>query len=361
MLNFYTFTLPFKKVFKTGAGDFLERSGIIIQYSDSKFEVLAEASPLPGFSVETLQQVKKNLIRHHKFINNFFSIEYNLEELRDFLQTIPDLASLQFAISYIGLKILSHRNQQPVSKILGFDTPDFLKINDVIGNGNHDNLEKQIRRSIRQGFITIKIKTPEPTSELASVLTNVYQSEPTVIFRLDANQSWKESELKSATLRFKHLPIEYIEEPVQIKNPQHLASLSSKSHIPIAIDESVSNPLQLRNFLQYLPNNYYVIKPQLYGNLLDLHETISHQGTQVKMNIVITTLLESGVGRGIIAEIAAIFGNPDLSHGLHTGSVFNEELYQGFTVKNGILSISENYFRQPSFKDLSSNFLLRFL
>ena len=59
MFELYSYSIPFKKPFVTGAGTFNTREGIILRYHDSQIDVVSEAAPLPGFSSESLKQVKE--------------------------------------------------------------------------------------------------------------------------------------------------------------------------------------------------------------------------------------------------------------------------------------------------------------
>lgn len=360
MLNFYTYTLPFNTVFKTGAGEFRERAGIIVQYKEPGIEILSEASPLPGFSVENLSHIKRALHSHQKQIGDFLASDFSLHQLREFLDILPDFPSLQFSISYTGIQLLSRRKQLPVYVLLNCSFHSLLYVNDVMGAENLTGLTKRVERGVDQGFQTFKLKAPAPSVQLANVLTEIHQLFPGITFRLDANQNWSESTLKRDTARFEHLPIQYIEEPIPIVDPDHLAQLNNISHLPVACDESIPDLSSLKNFLLYAPRNYYIIKPQLFGNILNLCETISPKKALEHQRVVITTLLESGIGRTMVTEIAAIAGTPELAHGLHTGHLFKKKLFKEMEVTNGILQLPDSGTLAVSITNTEPNILQPF-
>jgi len=63
----------------------------------------------------------------------------------------------------------------------------------------------------------------------------------------------------------------------------------------------------------------------LTGNLLQLSQRIDEARPDRK-GVVVTTSLESAIGREMVRLIASTLGDPELDHGLNTGSLFREDL-----------------------------------
>lgn len=359
MLQFYEFTLPFHSVFKTGAGDFLQRSGILIHFRDQSTHILAEASPLPGFSRESLGEVKKLCISYKEDIDHFLLSDFSVSRLRSFLENLPAVPSFQFALSYLGLEIISERRKVPFHLLLQRPFKRNLKVNDVIGAGDINHIQSKIEEGMERGINTFKIKAPYPVEQLAEDLEQVHKKFPGIKFRLDANQTWPVQKLDEISSLFVNLPVEYIEEPVSTFGPEKLSDIISACRIPIALDESISSLSMVGSALKNYPETTLIIKPSLFGNLFDLIETISRFSTLLS-NIIITTTIEARIGRSMIASIASVTGDPEKAHGLNTGHLLRYDLLDDFTISEGVLELPESGRWKHSPADINTNLLNRF-
>jgi len=326
MFNLYRFRLPFKTPFQTAAGTFSYRHGVILRYQKNEIDFVSEASPLPGFSAEGVDDVIQNLTSRGKMIDAFFSGDFNKEELSRFTHSFPNLPSLQFGVSSLGLQLLSRRNNLSFSKLFNTDPPprQILK-NAVIGDVDSKLFMQQATRYIESGFTVIKCKVTANTGHLPESLKNLTKTHPTIAFRLDANQSWSVSQVHALSTQFEGLPIQYIEEPAQSSSIREFNDTASECMLPVAADESIVRfglqPWTTSN--TELP--FLVIKPMLLGNLIDIYETIGRSGLH-RDKVIFTSTLESAVGRNLTAVSAGLIGSKNKAHGLHTGHLFTDDL-----------------------------------
>lgn len=328
--------MPFRTPFKTGAGDISSRDGVLIQFQDGDVDVLAEASPLPGFSVETFNEVKSHFLKIKFDLDTFLKTPFSLEKLKQF---IKGPASIQFAISDLGRKVLHARANQPLNHPLFQSENKSILVNDIVGYHDPEITKKLILSALDSGFKTIKIKTPYPDPDLATVLREVYSKSEDVNFRLDANQNWDLEKLKIFNRYFDDLPIEYIEEPIVMQSDNEIEPFSSISAYPIALDESITNIDHLAKLLKQHTDLFVIIKPMLLGNIFELSETLSRYRGSYK-RVIITSSLESGVGLETISLIAASLGDNSRAHGLNTGKLFRNDLFTNDDMKNGILDLT---------------------
>jgi O-succinylbenzoate synthase len=326
MLRLYEYRLPFCRPFKTAVTEFTQRKGIILRYRNGKSDLLAEAAPLPGFSKERYDDVKKALMQNRAEIDAYLSKVSSLDDIRNALhRSGMDMPSIEFAVSFLGLSLLADRGGKTVFELLKRPVPDELSINAVAGNLPPDQMKEQIMASAVKGFRVIKIKAVRPSDELASVLNSVLDRNPELIFRLDANRSWPTGEIRKSTEPFAHLPIEYVEEPASFHSEAELQGILSASRLPVALDESVRDVGHLQQLLSEHPDLTFVIKPMRFGNILHLAETIQSNRSSCRQ-IIVTTALESAIGRSMVAVCAALFGDPERSHGLRTGTMLERDI-----------------------------------
>lgn len=343
MLQLFEYELPFRSPFKTGSSEFNIRKGVLIHYRESNIDFLVEASPLPGFSSETFNEVRQSLINQKRWIEDYLNGEISFQNIRDLVNNKElNLPSIQFSLSFLSLSVLANRQDKTLYDIFDHKTPKKIHINDVIGYAPIQMMQHQIERSIQQGFQVLKIKAPHPVENLVTMLKKVHEEHPNVQFRIDANQSWPRSGVRENCELLRNLPVEYIEEPCKVDDLSDIKEIQKLSAIPFALDESISNLDQLKKVLKQFPEIVVILKPMMLGNFLEIHETISHFRSSCKQ-IVVTTMLESRIGRSMIASAAFLLGDPQMRHGLHTGHLFTDDLLPDFEIENGsIINLPKN-------------------
>ena len=356
MIETYTYTLPFTTPFKTGKSIFKNREGVIVRYTDD-VDILTEAAPLPGFSGETLDDVKTFFSGYSDSISRFFDSNFSIDEISPFLSSLPGLSSAQFALSMMALLILAERKNCTIDELLQIrSVPDSVLVNTVVGLGSEEAVLSQIELASKQGFGTIKLKVSNSPAELAAVLRKASEKYPDITFRLDANQSWSADTALEQIAYFKDLPVEYIEEPAAVSSPDELEKIISNSPLPVALDESITNLKSLEFALKSYPDTVIIIKPTLFGNFIQLAETISQYRSSFQQ-IVVTTALEAAVGRAMVNEVAFLIGDRKLAHGLNTGNMLAKDLFDDVRILNGKLSKAERVVNKLQFNKLNQALL----
>ena len=138
-----------------------------------------------------------------------------------------------------------------------------------------------------------------------------------ITLRLDANGTadWQTAlGFARAVARF---DIEYLEQPVATL--EELAVLRRCSPIPVAADEALTGPDAVERALALEAADVLVLKLPLLGGpraVLAAAERASGRG----MDVVVTSMLESGVGLAAAVHTAAALGAAR-AHGLATGQL----------------------------------------
>ena len=354
MISLYRYHLPFNKPFLTGKKSFTHREGVLIRFLSNASDLWAEASPLPGFSDESFAEVSSILTDRLADLNTFLTSDFELHELRKWLSSWPAAPSLQYALSYLGLRILALRNKCCPSSFFPFDLSPTLYINDIVGMSEPDEVRHRVHLSGKLGFTTIKFKAGTNLRELAEILKDVSADNPGLRFRIDANQGWPTDKLSQFGTLFSELPVEYVEEPCRYRSTTDLRERVSSLRLPVALDESIRSFEQLKTTKTSIPSLFIVIKPALYGSIFEMMETIfTIRSKRTKM--VFSTLLESKIGRDMTLFCAAMMGDPNLAHGLNTGFLFKEDLQPDFDIRNGQIGTG-SLFRSRG-KPIRYNFL----
>jgi o-succinylbenzoate synthase len=361
MISLYRYQIPFRQPFVTAKGTFVNREGILISFESERITSLCEAAPLPGYSSETLPDAEELLMDHLQELDHFLISGFDSTGLRNFLDSLPGIPSVQFALSAMGIDILVQSGRSTLFDLFGRNAAPQSKINTVIGSVENDQLLKEIESGYKRGFKTIKIKsvyeTDRTIEKLADTLKTAVNKFPDILFRIDANQSWPMAGFPQQTELLNGLNVEYIEEPVSIKSIEDYPDIIRSSSLPVALDESISDPDNLRTALADMPETVVIIKPMVLGNIFRVHETISAQRGLLN-DVVVTTALESAVGRYTVASVASISGDSERAHGLDTGRLFEKDLHSGPQVSNGVLAHNRP-FRSLKLSDLDLNLITK--
>lgn len=356
MISLYEYNLPFAKTFKTGSDNFSERKGMIIHFTDD-VEALAEAAPLPGFSKESFEDVRRFFDTHKPEISEFLSSRFSSGDITPFLARLPDVKSAQWAISMLALTVLSKREKKSFRDLLKIHSPQkSIRVNDVIGLGSNSEILEHSQQSITNGFDVLKFKVSDIPKEMVPVLDSIHHDHPLTRFRLDANRSWPIEKLVEYSGLFSHLPVEYIEEPVEFKNHTELKFIIENSRLPVALDESIDGMESLEYILQNYPDLFVIIKPALFGNFLVLAETLFAYRSTFKHN-VITTLLESSIGRSMVAAAVLLIGDRSLAHGLNTGRFLAYDLIPDHSINKGEIQPGNIALQTLKLNDINKLFL----
>lgn len=307
----------------TSSRVYQNRSGWILCWQEADRLYFGEAAPLPGFSPEDMQDVQ-HLIRQHidrwtqllKEPDPTLMLAQHYKE-----ENLP--ATLQFALDSLAYQFKAKRNGTTFSKLLFKDsTPPFIAVNGLISLLDDEETLVNIQSLIKEGFQTIKCKVGQHFQEELEKLTQIRKAFPRLNIRLDANGAWKLPKAIDYLDALAQLNIQYCEEPLTNPTVKNIRSLSQKMNIPLALDEILNTTEQWPSLLSY--TSVLVIKPMLIGSfnkLLDIKRKADNQNCA----LVLTSSLESSIGRGIVALLASGLGTENYAHGLNTGKMLGHD------------------------------------
>ncbi len=269
------------------------REGIVI-YAETKEgkSGWAEASPLPGWSQETLSQTAKQLL-----------------DLK-----VP---LLQCRSVYEKDKILSQSSLYP-SVDFGLDSLFSILQNESLPSpmplaalltGSFAEIQEQIPEIFKKKYRHVKLKISSLSNKEAHAV--IEQLIGKVILRIDANQKWSLSEALSFCSKYPHDAFEYIEEP--------LCCLEEISQFPypIALDET----LRCQSFPPLAYACAQVIKPMMLGGAKKIAPY-----AKSKIPAILSSSYESGIGIYHIARLADRLALPKMAIGLDTYRFLHQDL-----------------------------------
>lgn len=310
------FSIPLHKPISVGGTTIHTRDGISLGLHRSGSTGWGEIAPLPGLHTETLEVAKAAINEALPQLQACLEADSLLDSWR-IAATISTHAMLPPSCRFGLTMALAYWWQDHTGT--SWTTPFIKEQVENIGVqalawGTPTELHTRIQEACQQGYTRIKIKVARlTTQEEIALLQSACKALPEgIMLRLDANRGWSTEEATKVWQGIKHLPIEWIEEPLQ--HPQELPSFSRQTTCPFAIDESLHDdtlPTECKREL-LTTCAAIVAKPHALGDWFDVMEWSQHNKP-----FVISSTFESALGLGFLAEWASLFPSPRVA-GLDT-------------------------------------------
>lgn len=329
-------TLPFANAHQRWTA----RDSVLIQLTCPATGVrgVGEASPLPGFSRESADEVV-GALRSVDTADWQFAPHSGLDLLRDSVAHFAHLPpAARFCLESALLDGVSRAREQSIEGVIhelaqelsqpgfdGLEPPRPAQLLDIYAK---DVLERATASAHTQGAV-FKVKVGRDlgfeTEQLMILQRHLDARKMPFTLRLDANQSLTTSELRSAVEQWRSLPLEYLEEPCA---PQVLATLDPATPLGVALAFDESLMFGLEFIAPWLPQvKALVCKPMYLGGVmstLQWAKVASSRG----IALVLSHLLDGPVSMRIYQALAKVLAPATVSGlGPHPGlSMWREHL-----------------------------------
>lgn len=338
-LSIHPYSYKFIKPFKTANNAFSERKGFYLSLKVDDLTAYAECAPLPGFSPESLDSCLETTEKYAQQIADKTAL--TSEIFYNWLHPTIEEPSLRFALSVLHEDLEAQRNGSFFGEKLKLHVKELnVPLNAVFGLVPTNELIAHGLNKLAIGYKCIKLKAPEKSiPALVEIMQIWHQKYPKALFRLDANGEWSPQNCVKILneLAATALPIEYVEQPFMPSTVSEMEKLVAVSPIPIAADEMLADSRTANTLIRNKAVDFLVVKPPLIGSLKQVLALIDN-ATAKKIQVVITTLLDSGLNRNIHAILAAYIVNKQplfaISHGLSTGDILSTDLCQSSLTEN---------------------------
>ncbi|WP_421774848.1 o-succinylbenzoate synthase [Gracilimonas sp.] len=339
MLEVCTYRLPFKQPFRTAGDEFSHREGIVLIYKEGDIEAYGEIAPLPGFSDESIEQVIEVLKVNYDHLEESIGSGDGKQAL-SMLDQIHQFPSLSFGIDTLLHDLQAKRAGRPLGTFLFQHFPKTLKANATLSIQEPAQVVSRAKALVDQGYKTLKIKVGKNFNSEFKLLQDLRNQFPDIALRIDANQSWGKDEAIQNLKALDSLNIEYCEQPVHKDHFSDIAAVQEAVKIPLAADESLRNKKDAVELSELKAGRLFIIKPMLLGTLDTIFVTKRTADTH-NIEVVVTTMLESAVGRAMTSILAAGLGNQKRAHGLATGSLLDKDISSDKWMDNPVVRFRE--------------------
>lgn len=329
-------TLNFKFLAGTSRGTLKTKDSYFIKIWDTNTpEIfgLGEVSPLSWLSPE-YQSIQEEIERIVHHINKRGSLEnHYVENCSSSLRF-----GLETAIAGLENKDFSH--------IYGAnfkDSGNEILINGLIWMGSEAFMREQIEMKLQAGFDTLKMKIGaiDYATEI-QILRDIRKAHPKndLTIRVDANGAFSPSEALKVLNDLAELEIHSIEQPIETKQWDQMATLCASTPLPIALDEELIGLDDRSRVLDHIQPQYIILKPSLHGGLQGSADWITEAKSR-NIDYWMTSALESNIGLNAICQFAAEQGIT-IPQGLGTGQLYHNNIDSPLLIENGKIRYDKN-------------------
>lgn len=234
-----------------------------------------------------------------------------------------------------------------------------IPINGLIWMGSKNDMLKQIRARIEEGFTCIKMKIGaldfREELDLLKITRKEFPSSDIQI-RVDANGAFSPDNALEKLKQLSDFGLHSIEQPIKTRQWEQMAVLCEKSPLPVALDEELfASGADANKFLllETIKPKYLVLKPSMLGGFAKTIEWI-RIAESMKIGWWVTSALESNIGLNALAQWTFTLNNP-VHHGLGTGKLFENNFLSQLFIERGYLKFQPHtsQIRKSSFEDIT--------
>ena len=317
---------PLHRPFRSSGWEIAVRDVLLLRLDDEAGHTgWGEAAPLPLFGTESLDQ-SWAMLREISEAESMRRIDARgqLEDIDAIFPALAAAPTARFALESALLDMRARQQDVSLAQLLGEASPrNRIPVNAVAGGGSPAEAAAAASAASRQGYRCIKMKVgaadPDEDAARLRALRLAVPAEMSV--RLDANGAWYFNTAEHAMRLFAPYGIEYIEQPVAAEDVDELTALTGLGIIPVAADEAAQRLDDARLLLQRRGVDVLVIKPMAAGGLRSVRE-LACQAQAMGVDVVLTSFIDSAVGRNAVAQLCASLPFPLRHQGLSTGSLF---------------------------------------
>lgn len=316
------------------------REGLIVRITDRENHAgWGEIAPLPGFSDESIDEVRNSAVQLLASLGNIDLPEPDalLKGGAMSLTSSQLPASVAFGIESAILNLRAICGNKELRHQINPQSPNTIPVNGLL-SGDESEILESANVLLERGYRTLKLKVGQDSiDEDISRVRALRELVPTCAIRLDANRSWD----LETSVRFgkavRDCEIEYVEEPLE--DSSLLGEFHRQTGLAYALDESLRS-ITSDQLCEFDGVRAVVLKPTLLGGI-SVALGFADRAKESGVVPVISSAFESSLGLLTLANLAAAIA-PEIACGLDTASWLAEDLLaRPMVTTNGQLDLSD--------------------
>lgn len=337
------YSLPLRDPWPSADGPLGERHGCVLAIEDEDGRIgFGDTAPFPGFGLETIASSVASLRLAARRLVGLAAEQYReAAENLPYLSPVAASPAARHAIDLALHDLAAQLAGIPIARLLGGDAAlAAVPVNATIPRASLERTVALAREAAASGIRAIKIKVAGGplANDLARLRAVRDAVGPDISLRLDANQGWTEQEATEALTAMRVYEIEYVEQPLPAEAVEAMARVRRAADVPIAADEAVRNKEGARRLLESGAADLLIVKPMVLGGL-HAARVVADVARRHGAGVVVTSLVESAIGRTGALHLAASLGATGHAHGLATGDALARDVAEGPAVRSGAIAV----------------------
>ena len=276
---------------------------------------LGEASPLPGYSPDRMEDALEDLRRLADGPVSVDALDGPREVLRQAFSALPMRHSAsRFAFETALLDWLGKTRCKPVHRLLGAEThPRGVPIADLVWGSSIAEWPARVDALVDEGATHLKLKVGADLGNEVATLQTIRRDHPTLAIRLDGNRRVSAEALRQHAALLEALELELFEEPVPPEQWPDAVDLP----LPYALDETLRDRSLAEHVLQSGRIRAVVLKPTVLGGFTGVFE-LAELAAVYGAKPVVSHTFDGPIARAAAAELALVLGGePAAGLGAH--------------------------------------------
>ena len=313
----YRYDLPLTAPLRLKGATLRRREGLLLKLIDENGgEGWGEASPLPGFSGESIDEAAGEL---RILIPTLLDLDVSLDRLGFAGGSDPGLDELRlspsarFALELAACDLLARDSGRPLPYLLAPRPRAKIRVNALL-SGSPEEVLAEAARLREAGYDAFKLKVgAQDVREEAALVRSLGESLGGATLRLDANRAWGFEEARAFVRAARSSRYEYVEEP--LAQPGRMPDLVRETGLPVGLDESLVG-MEPGALADHRYAAAVVLKPTLLGGL-SAALRFAGEASRLGITPVVSSAYETGVGTAALVALAAAISD-DAPAGLDT-------------------------------------------
>ena len=288
-------SIPLREPFATSGGVVAERELVLLRLEDDDgFSGFGEAAPLTPYDGVTMDEVLAAL--------------RNGEPGPPQARAAEEMARLDLEASRAG-------------RAIGEPGADAIVVNRTLAGGPAAEVAERAAEGVRDGYSCFKVKVglPDDDERVAAVREAVG---PWPAIRIDANGAWTAEEAINAIERLSAYDLQLVEQPCATL--EEMAAVRDAVEVPIAADESVATPADVRAAVACGACDIVNVKLAPSGGFMAARDAV-REATSHGLGAFLSSTLDGPWGISAALQLAAA-ERVQLACGLATLELFDATL-----------------------------------
>ncbi|PTX64894.1 muconate cycloisomerase [Melghirimyces profundicolus] len=311
-VDVFPLNLPMKRSLSTSGGKVGDKARgaphVYVRVRDREgVEGWGEARPSHRWSYETVESVVST-------IRNYFAPRLIGMKVQD-LQSVHRMMNGEIkggvntgqpiakaAVDTALHDLIGRRENKTLPGLWMAPDRDFIHLSWLISTTDPDEAAIQAGKAKEEGYRGVDVKIGlDPVTD-QSVLEAVKTAAPDLFFRVDANQAYTLSQAICMSRWLEKLGVDVFEQPLAANNLPGHAELRRKTHLPVALDESVWTSADFIQALRLEACDAVVIKCTKMGGVYGA-KRCGEMVREAGLDLLGGGLTESGLGLAFSAHL----------------------------------------------------------